>query len=60
VLNIPWPLKMHGGACRRSTWDGVDMQVEVVGGQVEEIGQERGFWPQEADTEHTSSISPGH
>jgi hypothetical protein len=39
VLNIHWLLKMHGGACRRSPWDGVDMQVEVIGGQVEEIGQ---------------------
>jgi hypothetical protein len=31
VLNIPLPLKMHGGVCRRSSQDGVDVQVEVVG-----------------------------
>jgi hypothetical protein len=43
MLSIAWPSKMHGGECRGIPWDGVDMQVEVVGGRDAEIGRGRGF-----------------
>jgi hypothetical protein len=36
---------MQGGACRGSTLDDVDMQVEVVGGQDQWIERGWGFWP---------------
>jgi hypothetical protein len=39
MLSIAWPSEMHGGECRGSPWDGVNMQVEVVGGRDAEIGQ---------------------
>jgi hypothetical protein len=43
VLGIAWPSKMCGGGGRGSPWDGIDMRVEVVGGQDAEIGQAWGF-----------------
>jgi hypothetical protein len=43
MLGIAWPSEMHGGECRGSPWDDVDMQVEVVGGRDAEIGQGWGF-----------------
>jgi hypothetical protein len=45
ALNIACPSKMQSGACRGSTFDDVDMQVEVVGGQDQWIEWGWGFWP---------------
>ena len=43
LLDIAWPLEMHGGRCIRSMWVDADMWVEVVGGRDAEIDGGRGF-----------------
>jgi hypothetical protein len=43
MLGIAWPSELHSGERRGSAYVGVDMWVEVVGGQNAEIEGGRGF-----------------
>jgi hypothetical protein len=59
MLGIAWPMKSQGGGCKLSMCGEVKTKVEVQGCRVRKNNQGAGFWPREADTERTHSVSPG-